>query len=295
MHRGKVTWLAQRRAPWSGALALAVGTALLSSCTAGDGVGLDRNGRPPEESGAGQPPPTGQADFKQVQDTVFTPICTACHAGASAPLGLRLDSANSYALIVNVPSVQVSSLRRVLPGDAANSYLVQKIEGRAAVGSRMPLGGPALPQASIDLVKAWIAAGARPSATALAAAGKAFSVVSTIPAAGEITTGSTRDITVVMSAAVDAALVSAGTVQLIDELTGDAIALESAAVPLGNPTLINLRTRAPLANGSYELVLRGSGSLALASVDGRQLDGDGDGRAGGNFSAAFLVAAGGSR
>jgi hypothetical protein len=35
----------------------------------------------------------------------------------------------------------------VLPGDAQNSYLVKKVEGRAEVGARMPLGGdPIAPQ-----------------------------------------------------------------------------------------------------------------------------------------------------
>ncbi len=279
-----------RRAPALSTLALGIGTTLLASCTAGEGTGLDANGRPPGESGAGQPPPAaGANDFRAIQDTILTPICTACHAGASAPLGLRLDSANSYAALVNVASVQVSSLRRVLPGDPGNSYLVQKMEGRAAVGSRMPLGGPPLTQASIDLVRAWIAAGARPPATAQAPQ-KLLVVSSTIPATGEIAVQAVREITVVFNDAVDASLVGiGGAVQLIDERTGAAVALQSISVQPGNATVLKLRTAAVLAPGSYELQLRGQGSPALASVDGHVLDGDADGRAGGDFSAAFLV------
>ncbi len=50
---------------------------------------------------------------------------------------------------------------RVKPGDPANSYLVQKLEGAAGItGERMPLGGPFLDQATIDKVKSWIASGA---------------------------------------------------------------------------------------------------------------------------------------
>jgi hypothetical protein len=49
-----------------------------------------------------------------------------------------LDSTNSYANLVNVASSEVPSLKRVEPGDDNNSYLVQKIEGTAAVGVRMP-------------------------------------------------------------------------------------------------------------------------------------------------------------
>ncbi len=50
---------------------------------------------------------------------------------------------------------------RVKPGDPANSYLIQKLEGSAGIsGARMPFGGPYLDQATIDQIKSWIAAGA---------------------------------------------------------------------------------------------------------------------------------------
>jgi methionine-rich copper-binding protein CopC len=270
--------------------ALAASLVLLSSCTAGDGAGLDANGRPPGESGAGQPPPTtGSATFRAVQDSVFTPVCTACHAGASAPLGLRLDSANSFASLVNVASVQVGSLRRVLPGDPNNSYLVQKIEGRAAVGARMPLGGPQLPQASIDLVRSWIAGGAQAAAIG-GAVEKTLVVTSTMPAAGEITAGAISDIAIVFNQPLDASLATREAVTLIDESTGNTVKLASFARQDGNPTVLRLRARAPLAAGSYELVLRGAAAPALAAESGQVLDGDADGIAGGDFSAAFLVA-----
>ena len=50
---------------------------------------------------------------------------------------------------------------RVKPGDPANSYLIQKLEGTAGIqGSRMPLGGPFLDQTTIDQLKSWIVSGA---------------------------------------------------------------------------------------------------------------------------------------
>jgi len=50
---------------------------------------------------------------------------------------------------------------RVKPGDPANSYLIQKLEGAPGIsGSRMPFGGPFLDQPTIDLIKAWITSGA---------------------------------------------------------------------------------------------------------------------------------------
>jgi hypothetical protein len=56
----------------------------------------------------------------------------------------------------------VPSLKRVDPGDPDNSYLVQKVEGTAAVGGRMPLGGSRIPQEEIDLIRQWISEGANP-------------------------------------------------------------------------------------------------------------------------------------
>jgi hypothetical protein len=48
----------------------------------------------------------------------------------------------------------------VAPGRPDDSYLVHKIEGRAAVGARMPLGGPFLDDATIAVIRDWIARGA---------------------------------------------------------------------------------------------------------------------------------------
>ncbi|MFO1425927.1 MAG: hypothetical protein U1F11_02925 [Steroidobacteraceae bacterium] len=267
--------------------------ALAGGCAAGDGKGLDANGRPPAESGAGLPP-AAAGSFKAVQDNVFTPICTTCHSGASAPLGLRLDAANSYALLVNVPSVEVGSLKRVAPGDPANSYLVQKIEGRASVGARMPLGGPALSQANIDLVRAWIASGAPVADTGGAVASAPFAIASTIPAEGESAAAGMGELTLVFTAGVDASLASAGTIELTGP-GGAPLRLESITVTPLNPTVVKLRTAAPLAPGDYALAIRGSGPTPLADVDARALDGDGDGRAGGDFELHFSTRTGEAR
>ncbi|MFN7724230.1 MAG: hypothetical protein ACK5QH_04110 [Rubrivivax sp.] len=132
--------------------------ALLSACGGGSGEGLDANGRPLSEGGG---PVASAATLAALQANVFTPVCAGCHAGATAPAGLRLDTLdNSYSQLVGVSSVEVSSLRRVNPGNPNDSYLVQKLEGSAAVGARMPFGGPYLDAATIALVRQWIADGA---------------------------------------------------------------------------------------------------------------------------------------
>lgn len=146
----------RRELRWN-AGAAAVLAAALAGCGGGSGEGLDANGRPLGEGGAGGPlEPT----FASIQANVFTPVCTGCHAGAAAPVGLRLDAGSSYDLLVGVGSGEVGSLQRVNPGNPDASYLIQKLEGSAAVGVRMPYGGPYLDDATIAVIRQWIAAGA---------------------------------------------------------------------------------------------------------------------------------------
>jgi uncharacterized protein (TIGR03118 family) len=102
----------------------------------------------------------------QIQAAVFTPICSGCHNGSQPAAGAlpgsqNLTAGNSFSSLVNVASHEQPALLRVKPGDANNSYLIQKLEGAAGItGARMPLGGPFLDQATIDQIKSWIAAGA---------------------------------------------------------------------------------------------------------------------------------------
>jgi Ca2+-binding RTX toxin-like protein len=101
------------------------------------------------------------ADYDQVQQ-IFTSRCIGCHNGSSAPHGLILAEGQSYDLLVNIASKEVPSLKRVEPGDPDDSYLVQKVEGTAAVGGRMPLNSTPLTDAQIALIRSWISAGANP-------------------------------------------------------------------------------------------------------------------------------------
>lgn len=102
--------------------------------------------------------------LSQLQSQIFTPICAVCHTGPTGsvlPAGMNLSStADSFAALVSVASLQVGALNRVTPGDPDNSYLIQKLEGSAAVGVRMPQGGPFLDQPTIDMVRQWITDGA---------------------------------------------------------------------------------------------------------------------------------------
>ena len=117
-------------------------TALVAGCTAGSGDGLDASGRPVGEGGN----IPLEATLASIQANVFNPSCIVCHAGAAAPLGLRLDKDNSFTHLVGVSSSQDGSLLRVDPGDPDASYLIRKLEGSASTGEQMPVGGPPMPQ-----------------------------------------------------------------------------------------------------------------------------------------------------
>lgn len=136
---------------------------LLTACGSGSGAGLDQQGLPVEdENGNGENEPETGVTLAQLQANIFTPRCSVCHSGGSAPHGLRLDSEdNSYAFLVDRPAEGVPELMRVNPGQPEQSYIVHKLEGAMSiVGSRMPLGGPFLSQEQIDQVRDWIANGA---------------------------------------------------------------------------------------------------------------------------------------
>src|ERR1700739_3020021 len=87
-------------------------------------------------------PPPAAPTLTQLKSTAFV-VCSGCHTGggSSLPASMDLHPAQIFASIVGVASVEQPALKRVAPGDAANSYVVQKLEGAATItGSRMPLG-----------------------------------------------------------------------------------------------------------------------------------------------------------
>lgn len=111
-----------------------------------------------------EPPTTVKDDpsFSSDIQAIFTQSCisSGCH-GSAASAGLVLLQGQSYASLVNVASTQEPGRIRVIPNDAANSYLVIKLEGRQSNGGRMPPGGAALNANSVQNIKNWINQGAK--------------------------------------------------------------------------------------------------------------------------------------
>jgi len=266
-----------------------LGVLALAGC-AGNGEGLDENGRPI----GGGPIPLAPT-FESIQQNVFTPICSVCHQGATAPLGMRLTADVSYAMIVNVDSVEVPTLRRIQPGDPNISYLVQKIEGRAAVGGRMPLNGTPLPQATIDVIRQWVASGApRTSSSSPSAAPAKLTAVT--PMADEILGAPPHEILLSADIELDTNRLDATSVTLersgLDGsfAEGNEVAVAGLAVHVRvlEPTVIAVSVpKDSWLADSYRLRVAGGGAAPVTDRGGRTIDGDGDGQAGGDFIVDF--------
>ncbi len=264
----------------------------LSGCSAGSGEGLDSNGRPLEEGGGSGPL---VAEFQSIQDNVLTPSCTICHAGAAAPVGLRLDQGNSFAMLVNVPSAQVPSLLRVNPGDPDNSYLIQKLQGNASVGGRMPLNAAPLPQATIDVIRSWIAAGAQSPTDG--GSGLLPRVTSVAPALDEVLAESPAEIFIVFNKEMDASTLNAMTIQLFasggdgsfDDGNEVAITIGGISVAASGLSVSLDLSNALLTDDAYQVTLFGDGASFVLDGEGLRLDGDDDGAEGGDFESVFFV------
>lgn len=102
--------------------------------------------------------------LQSIQDQVFTPTCavSGCHTGGAPTGGMNLENGNSYFSLVGVSSIGDNSFQRVTAGDPDNSYLIQKLEGTASGGVRMPSGGIPLPDTTIKTIRQWITDGANP-------------------------------------------------------------------------------------------------------------------------------------
>jgi hypothetical protein len=91
--------------------------------------------------------------------SIITSRCAPCHTTGSSG-GLKLDpAAVAYTSLVNrnVGSAACASQVRVVPGNAAESYLIAKLRNTPGIcGAAMPRNRPPLPEAEIQTIEAWI-------------------------------------------------------------------------------------------------------------------------------------------
>lgn len=124
---------------------------------------------------------TGGSLLTAIQRDIFSPTCAAsgCHDPLTHSEGLVLSAAEvSFNALVGVPSA-CSGKIRVVPGEPSASYLLDKLgDGEALCGSRMPRNLPSLTTGELQLIRDWIASGAKPvNSVALSSSSSSTTVV----------------------------------------------------------------------------------------------------------------------
>jgi hypothetical protein len=104
------------------------------------------------------------ASFALNVQPIFSQHCAVlgCHVPGNPPLGMVLSAGFAYSNIVNVNSGESQGAKRVLPGDAPNSFLFKKITGTQTAGELMPPASTqdVLTQTDKDIIESWITQGA---------------------------------------------------------------------------------------------------------------------------------------
>lgn len=151
--------------------ASATAAATSTACTTEEpGPTCVADGTPPGFSAAGP-----AVSFSRDVIPIFETSCafSTCHGsnvGAANGVFLGNDPARVHAALVGVRSGQLPSMAFVAPGAPQESYLLRKIDGSqcalddacgGSCGDPMPRGADLLPQETRDVVRSWIAQGAK--------------------------------------------------------------------------------------------------------------------------------------
>ena len=118
----------------------------------------------PASVGSGAPSPT----FERIQAQVFNLSCSSdsCHSHVGRAGDLILEQGYSWgSLVSQKPSNSVAvmdGLMRVMPGNPDMSFVMDKISAnlQAGEGAPMPYNSAPLTAGTVDIIRAWIAAGA---------------------------------------------------------------------------------------------------------------------------------------
>lgn len=166
-------WLCCFVVLWLGATASCGGdTPAIGTGTSGNSSGGMLATSAGASGGAAGAPSDPPATFTEVYAMLFPMTtnarCVACHSMpandiANGNLQMGSDKASAYAALVGRMSTSSRCMNRalVVPKQPDMSLVVQKLSATPPCGNRMPIGGNALTDAQLSVVRGWIAAGAK--------------------------------------------------------------------------------------------------------------------------------------
>jgi hypothetical protein len=122
--------------------------------------------------GNGSQDSTPAATFTAIYAMAFPPTtnarCEFCHSMPPTDVGngklhVGSDQQTAYAALVGKvsASAQCMGLPLVVPSQPDMSLLLHKLSPNPPCGSRMPLGGTPFTDVQLEMVRSWIAAGAK--------------------------------------------------------------------------------------------------------------------------------------
>ena len=158
-----------------GAASLAAASLLAALGCAGDSSSKNNDnggtaGAAGADGSAGSAAPA--ATFTQIFDMMYpmstNARCTACHSQPpndvfNGNLSMGMDKASAYMALVGKQSTssRCGRMTYVVPGNPDMSLLYLKLTSTPPCGVRMPNGGDMFSAAQLEMVRGWIAAGAK--------------------------------------------------------------------------------------------------------------------------------------
>ena len=112
------------------------------------------------------------ASFSAIYEMIFPRTtnahCDMCHGlpafdASNGNLSTGMDKASTYMALVDKKSTSSKCMNMplVVPGKPEMSLLLQKVMPNPSCGLRMPNGGAPLSDPQIEMIRSWIAAGAK--------------------------------------------------------------------------------------------------------------------------------------
>jgi hypothetical protein len=118
--------------------------------------------------GSGRPAATFTAIYEMMFPMATNARCNACHANPANDVGngklqMGMDKTSAYAAVVGQTSMSSRCMNKplVVPFQPDMSLFYQKLLPTPPCGTRMPNGGTAFSSEQLEMVRSWIAAGAK--------------------------------------------------------------------------------------------------------------------------------------